>query len=217
MISDAAGRNQTDKGFNEGATELTKRPGHSSQRRVAKKSARKVPTKVASNIRRPRGNSVVLRAWISRGYSHDDIDKAEMPKQLLAAKRAWRKNDPKARALVTPFLCCFFLPGNIQGDISKILRVEDHIEADSITVSDADFSNTNLPRISASAHFTVQSVDKLDQTRLDKWQEKNDMLYWGISFEWRFDGLDEMKFWAIWDYRALGVELVQAPPRAKIT
>ena len=137
---------------------MTKQLSKTSKRKPTKKPAAKSPfvKKPAVGVGKPSNSqisNVILRADIKWGSSDEGIDATDMPNELLDAKRAWAKNDPKAFALVAPFLRCAFVPSAISGNIAEILNIADDIWAVSITVYGVDFSVSNLPKIKASAYF----------------------------------------------------------------
>jgi len=127
----------------------------------------------------------LFEAVIDWGSVSDDVDLEKLPREFSLAKELWSKKQlQKACELLTPFLSCSFIPSNGDGDLKSILDVEDDISATTITISGLDFSETNLPKVNATAKFQLPSEKKLTGEVISEWEDENSMLDSCIVFEW---------------------------------
>jgi hypothetical protein len=147
-------------------------------------------------------------AEIEWGYSNDDIDDDRLHPDLKEAKRLWKKKDKAAFPLIAKHIRCVFLPDSVSGDIAEILEVDDEIVSREISLTGADFSDGNLPKVKATAEFMIPVVEGVGQDEVDEWQDSNDMLDNAISFEWDFPELDEEDLdLASWNHEGLSFAL----------
>lgn len=157
------------------------------------------------------GDGETFEAWIKWGYSNDDVEEDHLPPEFREAKRLWQEERiEEAGSLIAPFIRCVFISSNLNGEVTEILDVPDEVEATEVSVYGLDFSETNLPKVKASAKFVLQVTTPLTQERLNEWQEENDMLDNGVSFEWSIEGVDEDLDLCSWNHSGLGMQL--APP-----
>ena len=151
-----------------------------------------------------------FEANIKWGSANDDIDTEQLPSEMLEAKALWDAKDERAFALVSKFIRCAFVPDNIFGDISDILDLDDEVEAETIVVTGVDFAESNLPKVCAYAHFKLSVVDGIGESEIEEWQDSNDMLDVGVSFEWNFPELsdDDLDIYS-WDHQGLGFSMIK--------
>lgn len=78
-----------------------------------------------------------------------------------------------------------FLGSNCDGDLSELFESDmEELEATSVLVYGVDFNDSNLPKVKASAVVeNVNTKGKLNERRLDKWQDESGYLDTCISFE----------------------------------
>lgn len=157
---------------------------------------------------------VTLEAAIKWGYSNDDVEIESLPSEFAEAKKLWAtkksKNIMKAGELISPFIVCVFVEGNCDGKLSELFSQSMYeIEADNVFVYGIDFSDSNLPKVKASARFSgIKSNGLLNKNRLDTWQDDNGYLDACISFEWRIDGVDDDLDLRSWNHTGLSLLLV---------
>jgi len=159
-------------------------------------------------------SEVSLEGAIKWGYSNDDVEIENLPPEFAKAKKLWAtkksENIMKAGELISPFIVCVFVEGNCDGNLTELFSQSmDEIEADSVFVYGVDFSDSNLPKVKASARFGgIKSNGLLDKKRLDTWQDENGFLDSCISFEWRIDGVDEDLDLRSWNHSGLSFSLL---------
>ena len=159
-------------------------------------------------------SEVTLEGAIKWGYSNDDVEIENLPPEFAKAKKLWAtkksENIMKAGELISPFIVCVFVEGNCDGNLTELFSQSmDEIEADSVYVYGVDFSDSNLPKVKASARFGgIKSNGLLDKKRLDTWQDENGFLDSCISFEWRIDGVDEDLDLRSWNHSGLSFSLL---------
>lgn len=155
-------------------------------------------------------NSASFEAQIKWGYSNDDLKMKSLPTEFSDAKKIWatknERNIMKAADLIVPYVTCLFLGSNCNGDLSELFESNmEELEASSILIYGLDFSDSNLPKVKASAVFEkITTRRKLTEKKLDKWQEENGYLDNCISFEWVLDGVDEDLDLRSWNHSGLG-------------
>jgi hypothetical protein len=113
-----------------------------------------------------------------------------LPEAFAEARSLWEKKDPRTYAIVERFLECYFLPGEVMGDVTELFAVDpsDELRAERVEVFGVDFSAGPLPSVRATASFVLEPKDPaLTQERLDAWQDENDFLDSAISFQWALD------------------------------
>ena len=162
-----------------------------------------------------------LEAAIKWGYCNDDVDTKLLPAAFNEARKLWatkhQDNLEKAFELISPFIACVFVEGNTDGDLTELFDQNmDEIEASRVVVYGLDFSESNLPKVMASARFLhVSTNGVLDKDRLEEWQEENSFLDSCISFEWRIDGLDDDLDLRSWNHSGLSLSLVEEELRSE--
>ena len=162
-----------------------------------------------------------FEAAIKWGYCNDDVDTKLLPAAFNEAKKLWatkhQDNLEKAFELISPFIACVFLEGNADGELTELFAQNiDEIEANSVVVYGLDFSESNLPKVKASARFLhVSTNGVLDKDRLEEWQEENSFLDNCVSFEWRIDGLDDDLDLRSWNHSGLSLLLVEDEQRSE--
>lgn len=158
-------------------------------------------------------NQATFEANIKWGYSNDDIDMSSLPKEFSAAKELWatkkEENLAKAAEMISPYVTCLFLGSYCDGDLSELFDSDmEELEATSVIVYGVDFTDSNLPKVKASAIFeNVSTEGKLDEERLDAWQDENGYLDTCVSFEWRLDDVDEDLDLHSWNHSGLSLQL----------
>jgi len=161
--------------------------------------------------------TVTLEAEIKWGFSNDDVEFESLPADFVEAKSLWETRKPeslqKVCDLIAPFIKCVFIAGNCDGDLSELFDQNlDEIEADSITVHGVDFSDSNLPKVRASARFSgIRARSLLDNQKLQTWQDENGYLDNGVSFEWQIDGLDDDLDLYSWNHSGLSMSVLTNP------
>jgi hypothetical protein len=144
----------------------------------------------------------LFEANIKWGNANDDFSFDELPQEFLKAKELQASGNDECLSILLPFLTCLFLPENIFGDIEDVFELdEDEITCNKLLITALDFSQTNIPKVKATAYFELNLNSDFDFDELDEWQDENDMLDNGISFEWEIPTIDEDA-----DVRSLGHE-----------
>ena len=137
---------------------------------------------------------VTFEASINWAVSNEGFELNALPPEFSQAKALFELKDERCFEVIASFINCYFIPSNIFGDIEEVFsfdNVDDEIPADNLSVFSLDFSEHNLPRFSAKAIFKLEVNSDFDLTDLDDWQDDNDMLDNGVSFEWEIDSIDE--------------------------
>lgn len=157
--------------------------------------------------------SATFEAYIKWGYSNDDIDMKDLPREFADAKTLWAAGDEdsimRAGELIAPYVTCLFIGSNCDGDLSKLFKSDMYeLEASAVRIYGLDFADSNLPKVKASVVFeNINTQGKLTKKRLDVWQEENGYLDNCISFEWKIPDIDEDLDLCSWNHSGLGFDL----------
>lgn len=149
-----------------------------------------------------------FQIWIKWGYSTDDVGVEDLPKVFSDAKKLWKKKKiNEAGQLIAPFLKCIFIPSNVDGDLTKLLRKPEYVEVADLQVDSVDFAHSNLPKFCASATLTLPAKEKITKKFVEQWENANDMLHSGVSFKWDIRGVDEDLDLYCENHQGLGMSL----------
>ena len=110
--------------------------------------------------------------------------------------------------LTASALRCYFVPGNITTGAEDIAETND-VVCTKVTVSAADFSEGVVPWVKASAWFSITFKKPIVSTAdLSEWQERNDLLDNGVSFQ--FDGRRGDYVGALTEHDGVQLELMSS-------
>ena len=138
---------------------------------------------------------VTFEAAIEWGAATADFSFDELPEEFAQAKELQKQGDDSCLDILLPFISCVFMPTNLFGDVEEVFDLseqdDEEIAADTISISGLDFADSNIPKIKASAFFSMKINPEFDIDRLDEWQDENDMFDNAVSFEWDIETIDE--------------------------
>jgi len=159
--------------------------------------------------KKPRvSHAAQFQIWIKWGQSADDVDAEDLPKAFSEAKKLWKKRKRgEAGQIIAPFLKCLFIPTNVDGDLTELLKKPEYVEVADIQIDGVDFAHSNLPQFCASATLTLPAKEKITKGLIEQWENANDMLHSGVSFKWHIDGVDEDLDLYCENHQGLGMSL----------
>jgi hypothetical protein len=140
-----------------------------------------------------------------------------LPAALLEAERLWHKaggragSDPRLLTrilkLVSGALSCYFVGSSLLSGDDMIEGGE--VEASSVSVTGADFSNGPVPWVRASAKIKLVFKGRLSTLEeLQAWEEAHDKLDNGIVFQ--FNGSSKGDYLGvISEHSGIGLELAE--------
>ena len=129
----------------------------------------------------------------------------------------WQKNLGQTKRSsseeLNSHLKCFFIPSNLEGDITSIFSSNNFIDeedfsASSIQIIDLDFSEGAIPALCVKADFHFLTLPNFSQRTIVQWEKENaDSINFAISFEWNFKNIVEQPTIAINDFDELNFGL----------
>ena len=114
----------------------------------------------------------LFEANIKWGNTNDDFSFDALPPEFLKAKDLQASGSNECLSILLPFLTCYFLHENIFGDIEELFELdEDEITCNKLLITGLDFSESNIPKVKATAFFELNVNSDFDFDKLDEWQD----------------------------------------------
>ncbi len=158
----------------------------------------------------PKKGSTRFEAKIKLASADSDFEIDELPIDFTQAKILWANKDPKCFDLLHNYIKCYFIKDNISGDVDELFSIsedDEMIEANELIITNVDFTDSNLPTFSATAHFDFKVKKGVTKEVIDEWEDENDMLDNAISFEWVIADLGEEEGLACRNHEGLGFNI----------
>ena len=185
---------------------------------MKKKSVSKKKGSVLGGAQSPKLWVLSFQTHIKGTVRDQPEEPREMPANLIKASKLWKQaggREPKTKGkpvemlrLTASALRCYFVPGNIMTGAEDIAETND-VVCTKVTVSAADFSEGVVPWVKASAWFSITFKKPIVSTAdLSEWQERNDLLDNGVSFQ--FDGRRGDYVGALTEHDGVQLELMSS-------
>jgi hypothetical protein len=135
-----------------------------------------------------------FNARIKRGSASAPNDSFILPSDFVIARQLWESKNSDCFIKLQPYLKCIYLPFALT-NMPDFFLFDDEILAHSITIQQINFTDSDLPIITANAIFDLPTTNNLSQAQIELWEQENEYLDWGVSFEWHLecnDGVSEL-------------------------